>query len=117
VERDRHACAAARHNAPPGFTVVEASVEDALEDLLPADVVILNPPRLGVAVGVTEALARNPARRVIYVSCDPATLARDAKRLGPAYALASVRSWDLFPFTPHVETVAVFETESPCAGS
>jgi len=117
VERDPDACTAARHEAPAGFDVVQGAVEEAVEALLPSDLVILNPPRVGVAEKVPEILLRHLPRRVVYVSCDPATLARDAKRLAPAYALVSVRSWDLFPLTPHVETVAVFETEGPCAGS
>jgi 23S rRNA (uracil1939-C5)-methyltransferase len=112
IERDREACAAARHDAPTGFEVVEGAVEACLEESLPADLVILNPPRTGVAEEVPEILLRHRPARVIYVSCDPATLARDAKRMVPRYAPVSVRSWDLFPQTVHVETVAVFEAEA-----
>jgi 23S rRNA (uracil1939-C5)-methyltransferase len=50
------------------------------------------------------------ATRVVYVSCDPPTLARDAAHLGDAgYVLQSIAGFDLFPNTPHVETVAVFD--------
>jgi 23S rRNA (uracil1939-C5)-methyltransferase len=115
IERDREACAAARHLVPEGFEVIEGAVEAHLEAHLPAALVVLNPPRAGLAPEVPEILLRHRPERVIYVSCDPATLARDAKRLTAAYALASLRSWDLFPQTAHVETVAVFEVA--CAGS
>ena len=74
--------------------------------MLPADVVLLNPPRTGVEARVTgllEQVSPRP-RSVIYVSCDPATLARDLARL-PSYALASLRAYDMFPQTAHVETV------------
>jgi 23S rRNA (uracil1939-C5)-methyltransferase len=55
---------------------------------------------------VTEALERLGPSRLVYISCDPATLARDLGRL-PGFRLASVRAFDLFPQTAHVETVAV----------
>ncbi|MHB1224383.1 MAG: class I SAM-dependent RNA methyltransferase, partial [Gemmatimonadaceae bacterium] len=75
-----------------------------LPEFLPADVVILNPPRAGVDERVTTALAARPPRAVLYVSCNPATLARDVARL-PGYRVASLRAFDMFPQTAHVETV------------
>jgi 23S rRNA (uracil1939-C5)-methyltransferase len=107
IELDPLAVAAARRGAPDGAVFVEGAVEAHLPDHLPADVVILNPPRAGVSAEVAEILAARPAGRVVYVSCDPATLARDLKRLGAGYRLDSVRCFDLFPQTAHVETVAV----------
>jgi 23S rRNA (uracil1939-C5)-methyltransferase len=85
---------------------VRGKVEDALPDALPADLVILNPPRAGVDARVTETLETNSGgiRKLIYVSCNPATLARDLARL-PSYAIESVRAFDMFPQTAHVETV------------
>jgi 23S rRNA (uracil1939-C5)-methyltransferase len=56
---------------------------------------------------VAEALVDTPAQRVVYVSCNPATLARDLKRMGAGYRLESARSFDLFPQTAHVETVVL----------
>lgn len=86
-----------------------ARVEHALAWELPADVVVLNPPREGVAREVTKALLARPPARIVYVSCDPATLARDLRRLGPATSLAGVRAFDMFPQTAHVETVVRLE--------
>ncbi|MBI3360386.1 MAG: class I SAM-dependent RNA methyltransferase, partial [Chloroflexi bacterium] len=72
--------------------------------------VVLDPPRSGCGKPVTEALIALAAPRVVYVSCDPATLARDAKWLiAGGYRLASARPVDMFPQTHHIETVAVFE--------
>lgn len=109
IEWDRDAVAAARHGAPETFQVVQGPVEDHLGAALPADLVVLNPPRTGVQEWVPGTLLHHHPRRVIYVSCDPATLARDAERLAPGYGLTSLRSFDLFPQTGHVETVAVFD--------
>jgi 23S rRNA (uracil1939-C5)-methyltransferase len=85
---------------------IQARVEDALPGVLPADVVLLNPPRAGVDARVTQTLEaeRDHLERVIYVSCNPATLGRDLSRL-PSYAVESLRAFDMFPQTAHVETV------------
>jgi 23S rRNA (uracil1939-C5)-methyltransferase len=107
IELDPDAVAEARRRAPDGAVFVEGPVEALLADHLPAELVVLNPPRAGIAGEAAEALAAAPARRIIYVSCNPATLARDLKRMGPAYRLESLRSFDLFPQTAHVETVAL----------
>ena len=90
---------------PSGSRSVVARVEDALDEALPADVVIVNPPRAGVDERVTSTLqaARAP-RAIVYVSCNPATLARDVLRM-PRYRMASLMSFDMFPQTAHVETV------------
>jgi 23S rRNA (uracil1939-C5)-methyltransferase len=85
---------------------IHARVEDALPGTLPADLVILNPPRAGVDARVTATLEAEAEhlRGVIYVSCNPATLARDLSRL-PGYRIESVHAFDMFPQTAHVETV------------
>jgi tRNA/tmRNA/rRNA uracil-C5-methylase (TrmA/RlmC/RlmD family) len=73
-----------------------------------ADAVVLDPPRAGAGAHVMERVARTGAQRVVYVACDPAALARDvatARTLG--YELTSLRSFDLFPHTHHVECLAV----------
>jgi 23S rRNA (uracil1939-C5)-methyltransferase len=90
----------------PPSRAVQGRVEDILPSALPADLVILNPPRAGVDARVTETLEANAShiRSVIYVSCNPATLARDVARL-PGYGIEAIRAFDMFPHTAHVETV------------
>ncbi|MBA4070458.1 MAG: hypothetical protein C0497_01275 [Gemmatimonas sp.] len=104
LDGDARAACAARLAAPS--RAVAAKVEDVLAGLLPADVVLLNPPRAGVDAAVTAALAASATkpRAIIYVSCDPATLARDVSRL-PGWRVASLDCYDMFPQTAHVETV------------
>jgi 23S rRNA (uracil1939-C5)-methyltransferase len=75
-----------------------------------AEVVVLDPPRTGIGESEAAALAQLGARRIVYVSCDPATLARDLRvLLARSYRLASCRGFDLFPQTPHLEGLAVLE--------
>ena len=106
IEMDRAASAECASAMPAGSRAIAARVEDALPGALPADVVILNPPRTGASAPVIAALrdAVPPPRGLVYVSCDPATLARDVGRL-PGWRIAALRSFDMFPQTAHVETV------------
>lgn len=74
------------------------------------DVVVMDPPRVGASPEAIAGLINWSAPRIIYVSCDPATLARDcAKLVTSGYRLTSLTGFDLFPNTPHVEAVAVLE--------
>lgn len=71
-----------------------------------ADLLVVDPPRAGLDKNVREAIASNGPGGLIYVSCDPATLARDLKPLIAAgYQLTAIRALDLFPQTPHIETI------------
>jgi 23S rRNA (uracil1939-C5)-methyltransferase len=108
IELDAQALAEARRAVPAG-EFMAARVEDVLHMALPADLVVLNPPRAGMAAEAVAALRTAPPARLVYVSCDPATLARDIERLAPVYAVRSIRCFDLFPQTSHVETVAELE--------
>lgn len=72
---------------------------------------IVDPPRKGLEPPVREALARMGLERLVYVSCYPATLARDARALSGAFRLREVTPVDMFPHTRHVECVAVFDAE------
>jgi 23S rRNA (uracil1939-C5)-methyltransferase len=94
---------------------VAAKVEDVVAGLLPADAIVVNPPRTGLEGRVCEALCAAAPRRLVYVSCDPATLARDLVRLGAtAGRIAVLRAFDMFPQTSHVETlVALDRSEGP----
>jgi 23S rRNA (uracil1939-C5)-methyltransferase len=91
----------ARHEPVEAFL---AAVRDA------PDVLIVDPPRTGMSRDALDGVIRLRPARVIYVSCDVATLARDARRLVDAgYGIQRADAFDLFPNTPHVETVVVFE--------
>jgi 23S rRNA (uracil1939-C5)-methyltransferase len=112
VEADPGAAARAGEQARrqgSGLRVVADRVERCLGGLLPADLVIANPPRAGLDAAVTALLAERPPARLVYVSCDPATLARDLRRLGAEPARLSLTCFDMFPQTSHVETLAVLE--------
>ena len=84
------------------------------EEIMPGldfqpDLALLDPPRAGLALPVLDAVARMAPARLAYVSCDPATLARDAKRLLAAgYRIDSVQPFDMFPQTYHIESVTLF---------
>lgn len=109
IERNASAVAAARLDAPKGLDIVEGVVEDHLVDLLPVDLVVLNPPRTGLDDAIPAMIVGDPPERLIYVSCDPATLARDLGRMKDVFVLTALRCFDLFPHTAHVETVAVLQ--------
>lgn len=73
------------------------------------DVVILDPPRAGVHPDVIDVLLGTGARKIVYVSCNPATQARDLSMLASGYRLVKIRPVDMFPHTSHVENVALLE--------
>ena len=105
IEVDRDAAAFAEREAPAGLRVITGRVEQVISQILPADLVVLNPPRAGIDEKVAQALeADSRVRTLLYVSCDPATLARDIGRL-PSYRMSLVKAFDMFPQTAHVETL------------
>ncbi len=108
VELDRRAVAEAEARGPAARRHV-GWVEEVIAELRQPDLVITNPPRTGMHERVTAELERLRPVRVVYVSCDPATLARDLQRLAH-FNLRLVQAFDLFPQTTHVETVAVLES-------
>ena len=111
VESNPHATAdAARNTADlPHVKIRTAPVDAALLRRVGAvDLVVLDPPRAGAGLDVTRALAGLRPRRLAYVACDPASFARDLKvLLDVGWELESLRGFDLFPMTEHVELVAV----------
>jgi len=102
------------------FTPAEARAKDAKAPVDPAayepfapDVVLVDPPRAGLHERVIERVAELKPSRIVYVSCNPATLARDlALFLKAGYATTRVRPFDMFPHTPHVECVATLTASS-----
>lgn len=109
IERDPEACRTAGLEAPEDYQVWQGRVEDLLADALPARLAILNPPRTGLHEAVPGLLTRSPPHRLIYVSCDPPTLARDIARLASAFEVSGVEVFDLFPQTAHVESIVSLE--------
>jgi len=117
VESSAHAVRDARENAEGlrqlkvrEWSVSPRSVNDTVRE---GSIVVLDPPRHGLGKGVVEALARRGPRRVVYVSCDPATFSRDLKDfLRNGFVLSDLRVFDLFPMTEHVELVSLLDSPS-----
>lgn len=118
VEGDRTSGRDLRHNAGPYSTVLRVQVE-SVEDYLArrpgrVETIVVDPPRTGISREAMSAVVRAGASRIVYVSCDPATMARDARRLvDGGYELTSLTAFDLFPNTPHVEALGVFARRGP----
>jgi 23S rRNA (uracil1939-C5)-methyltransferase len=114
VEGDPVAADDLAANAAVAGTAV-AAVHEAVETYTGsadarADVVLVDPPRAGMTPEAIRGVVKVGARRIVYVSCDVATLARDARRLIDAgYEIGQSAGFDLFPGTPHVETVVVLD--------
>ena len=93
--------------------ILKGKVEDVLPTLAEQiDGLVIDPPRAGCQKVVLDALVQHPVARVVYVSCEPATLARDLHilcHLQSAYHLHSVQPLDMFPQTAHIESVAILE--------
>ena len=91
------------------LTTKLTAVEEALPSLPREATAIVDPPRTGMSPQAIAALLARKPSRVVYVSCDPATMARDARKLLDAgYTLESLRGFDFFPNTPHDESLGVF---------
>lgn len=115
VEGDRVSGADLRENArahAPRLNVQVTSVEAHLASRARGrrpSALVVDPPRTGLSKEAVESIVRLSPPRLVYVSCDPPTLARDARRLLDAgYTLDSLRAFDLFPETPHVEVLALW---------
>ncbi|WP_068925084.1 class I SAM-dependent RNA methyltransferase [Planobispora rosea] len=98
----------------PQARIARGFVEDALDryGVERADLVVVDPPRTGLGREVVDRVAGLEASRIVYVSCDPATLARDLSWFAERrYRLAGLRAFDAFPMTHHVESVALLVSE------
>jgi tRNA/tmRNA/rRNA uracil-C5-methylase (TrmA/RlmC/RlmD family) len=102
----------------PWAQVRRGRVDAALvAGLDPADLVVLDPPRAGAGPDVLRAIVASAPRAIGYVSCDPATLARDvAAAVGAGWRLTALRAFDAFPMTAHVECVATLRPDTHPAG-
>lgn len=105
IELDPLAIAEARNANVENATFVCGRAEEEMPAYLPADVAIINPPRAGIHESAAAVLTQKPAKQLIYISCNPATLARDLDRMRSRYRIKSIRCFDLFPQTAHIETV------------
>jgi 23S rRNA (uracil1939-C5)-methyltransferase len=106
----RDACENAKLNGIRNTRFLSGRVERQKDALMDSDVVIVDPPRSGCSPEALSALARSRARRMVYVSCNPVTLARDVKFLsGKRFRLTRVVPVDLFPQSFHIEAVARLE--------
>jgi 23S rRNA (uracil1939-C5)-methyltransferase len=114
---DLHANAAAAggqlttaHQPVENFAAWFPRVMNKLPGGAATETVVVDPPRTGMSREALDGVVSMRARRIVYVSCDVATLARDARRIVDAgYTIARADAFDLFPNTPHVETVVVFD--------
>ena len=93
------------------FICGDASQADAKLHSRPYTLIVVDPPRQGLAPGLCEAISSSKAPFLLYISCNPATLARDIARLSPAYQPKAVQPVDMFPWTSHVETVVLMSRE------
>lgn len=118
IELSRSAVRDARRNFTaaglPAGRILEGRVEERLADVPdPIDALVVDPPRAGLSPEVLAAILARRAGRLVYVSCNPLTLRRDAAALREGgYALRGLEAVDLFPHTSHVEALATFERET-----
>lgn len=113
IEWSAPAAKAAQRDAGPAESYLEGSVENLLPGVLanaPLErtVLIVDPPAEGLSPDVTRAILAAPPSRLVYVSCDPATFARDAARLAATLAIGTVQPVDMFPQTAGIELAAAF---------
>jgi 23S rRNA (uracil1939-C5)-methyltransferase len=119
VEGDRSSARDLEANAAPfgrAIAVIQESVERYLQSrsVRPSETVLLDPPRTGVSSAAMSGILKMRPSRLVYLSCDPATLARDVKRFTQAgYSIDHIEAFDLFPNTAHVETLVVLRIISP----
>jgi 23S rRNA (uracil1939-C5)-methyltransferase len=113
IELSPEACADFAHNLDEfdHVDLYEASAEDVLSSInFDPDIIVMDPPREGLGVKVINSILAQSASTLVYISCDPATMARDARRLTlGGYKLVKVELYDMFPQTYHLESVTCWE--------
>ena len=91
---------------------VRTALRPLVEEAGKPDVVVVDPPRSGLSQKIVRRILETGAKRIVYVSCNPTTLAPNARQLADAgYRLSAIRPVDMFPQTPHIECVALLERE------
>ena len=109
----RYVCGKAEEELPK-MVDPKSELKDESLRVTHADVIILDPPRAGCEQPLLEAVVKAAPERIVYVSCDPATLARDIKWLGEhGYEFKEATPCDMFPWTGHVETVVLLSHKKP----
>ena len=101
----------AKNNKVENIEFIAGDVENNLqklinENIIP-DIIIVDPPRKGLDKNSIENILNIKPKKVIYISCNPATLVRDLHKLEEKYEITKIKPVDMFPFTSHVECVAV----------
>jgi tRNA/tmRNA/rRNA uracil-C5-methylase (TrmA/RlmC/RlmD family) len=98
-------------NGVRNVSIIAADVLAYLSDQAPGqfDIVVADPPRAGLGPEVCRELLRLRPRRLVYVSCNALSQLEDARALSAAYRITELRGYDMFPQTPHMEALAVFE--------
>lgn len=110
VEIDPHNIEMARQNVADAATqIVQASAEASLEHITSDSTLIVDPPRAGLHPKVIERIQETKPSRVIYLSCNPITQARDLALLQDTYKILAITGYNFFPRTPHIESLAILE--------
>ena len=110
IDIDDASTAMARLNAAASgleVTVIQASTEKALDYITGAEPIIFDPPRSGLHDKVVEKVLETKPSQIVYLSCNPATQARDLVKLQAAYKIEYFETFNFFPKTPHIETLAI----------
>jgi 23S rRNA (uracil1939-C5)-methyltransferase len=109
VESDHHNNEMARSNAAPDTTIIEATAETAVNHIDDAHILIVDPPRAGLHSKVIDRILEVQPPKIVYLSCNPITQARDLAQLQDAYAIKTITGYNFFPRTPHIESLAILE--------
>jgi len=115
IDRSRESIYSAKHNAKvnkfDNLKFHQGEVDLVLpryfDNGLNPDAIIFDPPRAGIDSKTLDLLVRKPVKKIIYISCNPSTLAKNLKVLTKKYNVESIASFDMFPHTSHIESVTV----------
>lgn len=109
VEVDTHNIEMAKQNASNGIEIIQATAEQTLEHIIGDSIVIFDPPRAGLHEKIINRLLETKPALLVYLSCNPATQARDIERLSGSYEIDAFHGYNFFPRTPHIESLAILK--------